>query len=285
MSFSPSHNNSSHAAWERERPRFDYSFEVLPRDLSGGGAYQLPSGTRVFLPHFHERSLAFQLAAASELREHGLIPVPHIAARKLATRAELRGRMTEYLNNGVEEFLLLGGDGSASPNGFSTVTEMLDSGIFNNRAIKALGFAGHPEAHPHQSRDVMRQALSEKLARISAQGTASFIVTQFCFTAQPYLDFLDWRHKQAFTTPVRLGLPGAVSAAKLLQLAPQLGWQASFNFSARNFGRAWGLINFSPEILLQELKMQVAARDYVFPVDFHFYPFGALPSTLALMQA
>jgi methylenetetrahydrofolate reductase (NADPH) len=51
----------------------------------------LPAGTRVFVHHPLRHALAQSLDALARLREAGLEPVPHVAARRIAARAELEG--------------------------------------------------------------------------------------------------------------------------------------------------------------------------------------------------
>ena len=265
---------------------FQYSLEALSGDIPGlaDWAGGLAPGIRVFLPHFNNHTLDFRLVAAQQLRMQGLIPVAHLAARKINRQRQLPDLVARYLAGGVDEFLLVGGDGPPGPECFTSVSEMLATGIFYQPGVKAVGVAGHPEAHPHQAPEIMQRALRAKLAQLSKGGTPSFIVTQFCFSAAPYLEFLDWLQREQYTVPVSLGLPGAVGTPKLFRFITQAGWLWSFNYAVTHFGRCWGLLKFSPETLLAQLTAELAQRHYDFPVHFHFYPFGALKKTLALTQ-
>ena len=51
----------------------------------------LPAGTPVYVNHLPRRRLAAHAAGAGRAREAGLEPVPHVAARRIASRAEARG--------------------------------------------------------------------------------------------------------------------------------------------------------------------------------------------------
>src|SRR5574341_1206655 len=50
----------------------------------------LPVGTKVYVNHLPRRALADSLETLIALREAGLEPVPHVAARRVLSRAEAR---------------------------------------------------------------------------------------------------------------------------------------------------------------------------------------------------
>src|SRR3970040_2419431 len=56
-----------------------------PQDAAATAAL-LPAGTPVYVNHLPRHSLADSLASIAALRAAGLEPVPHIAARRLASR-------------------------------------------------------------------------------------------------------------------------------------------------------------------------------------------------------
>ena len=262
----------------------DYSLEVGAREFSNFStwAQALAPGTRIFLPHFARTDLSLRLAQGTRLRRQGLTPVAHLAARRLPRGPDLDDIIAQHLAAGIDEFLLLAGDGPTRPNKLNNALDLLATEILSNPGIKALGVAGHPEDHPQQPQRIMRAALRDKLSVITAQGIPGFIVTQFCFTAAPYLEFLDWLQSEGINCPVILGIPGAVRGTKLFQFAAGVGWGSSFNFACTHFSRAWGLFNFSAAKILGELLTQVPTRNYSFPVHIHFFPFGALTETIAL---
>ncbi|MEM8743507.1 MAG: hypothetical protein AAGF14_02605, partial [Pseudomonadota bacterium] len=49
----------------------------------------IPQGTQVYLPLLPNRTLAESVPAAEKLAREGMIPVPHIAARRLTSETEL----------------------------------------------------------------------------------------------------------------------------------------------------------------------------------------------------
>ena len=165
---------------------------------------------------------------------------------------------------------------SRSPSASLTaVIPVLQSGVLQHHQVEKVGFAGHPEDHPEVSRDVLQRALIEKIAVAKASQMDCYVVTQFCFAARPFFDFLSWMREQEFDVPVRLGIAGRVNAAKLFKFAASAGLDGPCLFARRQFGKTVNLVNYSPEGILAELSARIAVRDYSFPVGLHFYPFTA----------
>lgn len=270
----------------------DISLEVISSDMKkmpDWRGYALDN-TPVYIPHFRgaagsSSDLPEKVRMAGQILDAGLQPVVHIAARNVGDEAELDRIVAGMTAVGVEEFLLLGG-GEAQPiGGYDNALQLLSSGVLQRHGVKRVGFAGHPEAHPAQPRDVMRRALVEKIVTAKALGLECHIVTQFCFATRPFFDFLDWAREQEFDVPVRLGIAGRVNAAKLIKFAAACGIGRSLGFMRRQFSKTMSLVNYSPEGLLAELAARIAVRNYGFPITVHFYPFGAVTETLALASA
>ena len=265
----------------------DVSMEIISNDLKKlpqWGAYALPE-MPVYIPHFRGvANLPDKVRMATQLAGAGMRPVVHIAARNVADAAELERIVAGMSAAGVDEFLLLGGGEEAPIGGYDSALQLLNSGVLERHNVRKVAFAGHPEAHPQQPRDVMRRALTEKIITAKALGMECAIVTQFCFATRPFFDFLDWVREQQFDVPVRLGIAGRVNAAKLLKYAAACGIGRSLGFVRRQFAKTMPLVNYSPEGLLAELAARIAVRNYRFPVSVHFYPFGAVTETLALVS-
>lgn len=266
----------------------DISIEIIAPDIKKLPEWGEYAGAdmRVYIPHFRGGSdLAEKSRTAVTLLEHGLRPVVHLSARNITDKAELNRTVAGMTAVGVKEFLLLGG-GEGEPVGeFSHAMQILRSGLLEANGVECVGFAGHPEDHPDQPREVMRQALRDKIYTAQTMGLDCYIITQFCFANRPYFDFLDWVNGQEFNVPVRLGIAGRVNAAKLLKFAAMCGIGRSLKFLKRQFSKTMTLANYSPEGLLAELAARIAVRNYSFPVGVHFYPFGAVTDTLALVSA
>lgn len=262
------------------------SVEIISADIGAMGEwrhYLEDDGCRVFVPHFRNSDTAVNIRTAGKIIDSGMSPVAHVAARNVADEDELERVVAGLAGVGVREFLFLGGGESPPVGKFDSAMQMLETGVLQRHKALKVGFAGHPEEHPSQPRKVLRAALLDKLAYARAHNIETFVATQFSFAATPYFEFLDWLKSEQIKVPVRLGLAGRVNTKKLLKFAVNCGIGRSLGFFRRQFGKSIGLVNFSPEGIMAELAGRLAVRHYDFPVQLHFYPFGAVRETLAVI--
>ena len=71
----------------------------------------LPAGTPVYVNHLPRYPLEHTLKALIALREANLEPVPHVAARRVVSRAEAQAFLAKAVRlAGVTKVLLIGGD-------------------------------------------------------------------------------------------------------------------------------------------------------------------------------
>ena len=264
----------------------DVSIEVTAGDMKKSAQWLpiLPPDAHVFVPHFRGRPFTDNVRITSDLFSAGVCPIPHLAARNIRNADELERMVAGLAGVGAREFLLLGGGENPPLGDFHCAAQLLKTGVFQRHQARRVGFAGHPESHPEQDDKTMRGALLEKIAAAREDGMDFFIATQFCFAAAPFFDFLDWLKAEKVRAPVRLGLAGRVNAAKLLKFAAACGIGRSLKFLQKRFAAASALVNYSPEGLLSELAARIAVRRYDFPVGVHFYPFGAVRETLAVVS-
>src|SRR5262245_2323836 len=71
----------------------------------------LPAGTPVYVNHLPKRDVGASLETLVALKRAGLEPVPHLAARRIASRAEVRTFIEKAVRRaGVTKALLIAGD-------------------------------------------------------------------------------------------------------------------------------------------------------------------------------
>ncbi|MBN9187502.1 MAG: methylenetetrahydrofolate reductase, partial [Microbacterium sp.] len=78
----------------------DFSLEMTGKDVPGleEARSTIPLGTKINVTFLGNEDLDMRVAAAVRVRELGFVPVPHISARRLASRAQLEeflGRLQE----------------------------------------------------------------------------------------------------------------------------------------------------------------------------------------------
>jgi methylenetetrahydrofolate reductase (NADPH) len=119
------------------------------------------------------------------------------------TKDEIGDLLDTYAAGGVQNILALGGDPPADgdPGGdFTHAIELVEL-VRDHPGDFSVGVAAHPEKHPRSpSVETDRRYLAEKLA------AADFAITQFFWTAEPYLRLRDELAALDCHTPVIPGL-------------------------------------------------------------------------------
>ena len=86
------------------------------------------------------------LSTVEQLAAQEMNPVPHIAARGIASNSALEKMLASYREVDVTEILLIAG-GYKSPVGdFKSAIEVLETGLFQQVGIRKVGVAGTPKA-------------------------------------------------------------------------------------------------------------------------------------------
>jgi methylenetetrahydrofolate reductase (NADPH) len=208
-----------------------------PEDAHGIAAL-VPAGTPVYVNHLPRHSLADSLASLIAVREAGLEPVPHVAARRILNRAEVDSFLGHAVNKaGVRKVLLIGGDENAPLGPYPDAGSLLREGILPACGVRELGIASHPEGNPRVPLAQLERAFDEKLAIANAQGLGAYVVTQFSFSPARILEHCTSLARRAPGVPVYVGLAGPTSAGTLLRFAQRCGVSASLR-ALRNQGMA-----------------------------------------------
>ncbi|MFO1361826.1 MAG: methylenetetrahydrofolate reductase [Burkholderiales bacterium] len=201
------------------------SIELATRDLSeidGYGAL-VPAGTDVYVAWLPRMPYHHVASAARRLREVGMNPVPHIAARQFASRdaaADFLARLRD--GAGVTRALLVAGD-CEQIGPYASSADFLASGLLEAHGVRSVGVAGYPEGHPRLDLDALDAALDRKIAQASGRGIELFVVTQFCFDGDAILAWLARLRARGVALPVRVGVAGPTRIRTLLAYAARCG--------------------------------------------------------------
>lgn len=269
----------------------DFTIELLPAEVEALGADLddlLPPGTRVYLPHLAKADLADRVRAAARLAKAGLLPVPHVAARRLASAEELGDMAARFSGEaGVGRYLVLGGDRNEPAGPFDSALAILRTGTLQRNGVEEIGVAGHPEGHPRVADDVLERALCDKQAFASAAGLGFRIATQFTFHADPVIHWLHGPHARCTPgAPVEVGLPGLADIRTLMDFGRRCGVKTSLVMLVRNMLRVLRLAGtFDPGRIVVALAREApadAGRDLH---TLHLYPFGSVRQTARWARA
>jgi methylenetetrahydrofolate reductase (NADPH) len=240
---------------------------------------QFDPGTEVFVNFIPNGDYRPIIDTAQRLRRAGFSPVPHIAARSLASREALADFVVRLTGEaGVDRVLLVGGDHTPPLGPFASTMDILESGLLQRHDVKFVGIAGHPEGHPAIANGVLDAVLLDKQTAAVAAGLAVFIVTQFAFEARPILAWLERMRRAGVDAPVRVGVAGPATVGALVRFGLRCGIGTSLRTLRNRTNLVGGLLGEAgPEDLLRDLAVGLAdVPDRAGVVGIHLFPFGGI---------
>jgi methylenetetrahydrofolate reductase (NADPH) len=235
------------------------------------------AGTDVTITFLPGDNYRHNVETAAALRRAGFNPVPHIAAREIATPETLDDFLARLRGEAdVRRVLLIAGDLAASRGPFKASRDVAESGLLQEHGITRVGVAGHPEGHPY---------LDERSTFVLLAGwrdwgqetqTRVDIITQFCFESAPILDFLAKLGTHDIDLPVIVGLAGPATPATLTRFALRCGIGNSMRALRGQIGRYGRLLtDTGPDDVMHGLR--AAPRSTTEAIaGFHVFPFGGL---------
>lgn len=246
----------------------------------------LPAGTPVYVNHLPRHSLANSLASLIAVREAGLEPVPHIAARRIASRAEFDSFLGHAVSAaGVRKVLVIGGDEVAPRGPYADAAALIREGILPACGVREIGIASYPEGHPRIPLATLERAFDEKLALAAQQGLGAYVVTQFSFAPARVLDHCTSLARRARGVPVYVGLAGPTSARTLLRFAQRCGVSASLRaLRAQGMGAVRLVTHTDPGEQLSALAGYCVSHPGSSVVGAHVFSFGGVAAAAAWMN-
>jgi methylenetetrahydrofolate reductase (NADPH) len=230
--------------------------------------------TITFLPGDNYRH---NIETAAALRRAGFTPVPHIAAREIASRQALDDFLGRARGEaGVTRLLLVAGDVVAAKGPFKSSRDVVASGLIEAHGIARLSVAGHPEGHPYLSAAASFQALEAWQDWGREANIRIDVLTQFCFESAPILKWLGELDARGVKLPVIVGLAGPATVATLTKFALRCGIGHSMRSLRSQIGRYGRLLtDAGPDDVMRGLQSAPkAATAAIF--GFHLFPFGGL---------
>lgn len=275
----------SHSMRARALPA---SLELTPGQIKSASPElaALPAGTRVYITDLGKGYDA-TIAAARRLSQIGLCPVPHIAARRIASRSALDTLLAALTGDAqVHEALIIAG-GVASPVGpFAATMDLLETGLFDVHGFSHLGVAGHPEGSPDIPEAELARALTLKQAFSQASDAKIRLVTQFGFDVDRLTGWVQALSEAGIDLPVHAGVAGPATVATLLKYAGLCGVGSSLGFLRRRAGALAALAtSYSPDSFVEPLERWHAANTDSTLAQIHIFPFGGVDKAIAWLRA
>jgi methylenetetrahydrofolate reductase (NADH) len=230
--------------------------------------------TITFLPGDNFRC---NVETAAALRRAGYNPVPHIAAREIASHDVLEDFLARLRGEAdVRRVLLIAGDVAGARGPFKASRDVAATGLLQKHGIQSVSVAGHPEGHPFLDDAATFKLLQvwQEFARDS--GIQVDIVTQFCFESAPILHWLAQIKAHRVSLPVIIGIAAPATPATLTKFALRCGIGNSMRALRNQIGRFGRLlVDAGPDDVMRGLE--TAPREATSAISgFHLFPFGGL---------
>ncbi len=238
--------------------------------------------TITFLPGDNYRH---NVETAVALRRAGFNPVPHIAAREMATREALDDFLIRARDEaGVSRILVIAGDVASARGPFRSSFDICASGLIEARGIASVSVAGHPEGHPYLAAANAFTALAAWRDWGRETKIQVDVVTQFCFESAPILEWIGELDTHGIDLPVIVGLAGPATPATLMKFALRCGVGNSMRSVRGQIGRFGRLlIDTGPDEVMRGLRSAPATATASIAA-FHLFPFGGLRKTGAWLR-
>ncbi|ATE65152.1 5,10-methylenetetrahydrofolate reductase [Rhizorhabdus dicambivorans] len=264
-----------------------FSLEIIAKDIDRleDVAPLLARGTQISITSLGNEDAGQRVRAARRIRDLGFVAVPHIAARRVTSEAELAGIIDAFGQAGVDSCLVIAGDLPRAVGPYDDALAIIQSGLLEEAGFRRVAVSGYPEGHPHISDPVLMRSLRDKLDALGRAGIEPVVMTQFGFSADPILAWVARLRRDGFAEKIRIGVPGPASLRTLLRFAAQCGVGASTKVIGK-YGLATTqlLKTAGPDVLVQDLSNGLE-RAHERDVAIHFFPFGGLAKTLEWIES
>lgn len=260
----------------------DFSLEMTGKDIGelDGARGTIPPGTRINVTFLGSEDPEMRLAAARAVKRFGFTPVPHISARRLASRETLEEFLAALRADGLADNVFVVGGDPVQPQGpYEDALSVLESGLLQRYGVRHVSVSGYPEGHPDIADPLLWSAIERKSELLRQRRLPGGVITQFAFDVEPVLGWIEAVRGRGVDLPIRIGVPGPAGVRRLLRYASRFGVGTSagivkkYGLSITNLMGTAG-----PDHFLRALAADYDPRRHG-EVKLHFYTFGGLQAT------
>ena len=262
----------------------DFSMEVMPRTASKIESFTeiLPQSTRIYIAHIEGVPIEEMVETAKRLANDGFNVMPHFPARIIKDKSMLDDWINRYQGEaGIEQALLLAG-GVSKPHGdYENSMQLVETELFEKYNFKHLHFAGHPEGNKDIDSDGSNKnvdaALSWKQKFKERTDIALALTTQFCFEAEPVIEWANSLTSKGIDIPIHIGVAGPAKLQTLIKFSIACGVGPSLRVlqkRAKDVKKL--LLPFEPNEFLETLAEYKKANPGFNITNVHFFPLGGI---------
>jgi methylenetetrahydrofolate reductase (NADPH) len=248
-------------------------FEILPLDgIEERVLAVVPRGVTLTVTASPTKGLEPTLALAEALVGHGYAVVPHLSARLVSDATEAAEIAERLRGVGIGDVFVVAGDPEQPKGRFHGALDLLEAFDELGRPFPAVGIAGYPESHPLIDDETVTAAMVAKARH------ATYVTSQVCFDPVVTARWIDEVWARGATLPIYVGVPGAVSRAKLLRVSTRIGIGDSLRYLRKNGSFASRFLRggFSPDPLVDGLGPVLDGEKVA---GFHVFTFNDVEDT------
>jgi len=208
--------------------------------------------------------------------------MPHFPARIIKDKSALEEWINIYQGEaGINQALLLAG-GVDKPHGvFEDSMQLVETELFEKYNFKNLHFAGHPEGNKDidkgSSNKNVDDALQWKQKFNERSDIDIAITTQFCFEAEPVIEWANSLTNNGINIPIHIGVAGPAKLQTLIKFSIACGVGPSLKVlqkRAKDVKKL--LLPFDPNDFLETLAKHKKENPKFNISHIHFFPLGGI---------
>jgi|TARA_B110000285_G_scaffold12664_1_gene12538 methylenetetrahydrofolate reductase (NADPH) len=262
----------------------DFSIEVMPRTAAKIESFKeiLPKNTRVYIAHIEGVPIKEMVQTAKRISSEGFNVMPHFPARIIKDKSTLEEWINMYQGEaGINQALLLAG-GVDKPHGtFESSMQLVETELFERYNFKNLHFAGHPEGNKDIDKDGSNKNVDEALLwkqKFNERSDIDIaITTQFCFEAEPVIEWANSLTNNGINIPIHIGVAGPAKLQTLIKFSIACGVGPSLKVlqkRAKDVKKL--LLPFDPNDFLETLAKHKKENPKFNISNIHFFPLGGI---------
>ncbi|HEX6257287.1 MAG TPA: methylenetetrahydrofolate reductase [Euzebyales bacterium] len=253
-------------------------FEIIPmKGVEEQFAY-LPEDAVVTVTSSPTKGTDATLALAGLLRRrHRVRVVPHIAARLIGDRVELKDLLQQLSDMGIDEIFVVAGDADEPAGPFEGTVDLLRAMADIGHSLR-VGITGYPESHAFIPDDTTVTMMHAK------EPYADHIVSQICYDPAVTARWIAAVRARGTRLPIYIGLPGAVDFARLLRISKRVGIGDSMRFLRKQWATVARIVGgYAPDDLVEGLLPTVSDPEMGI-AGWHLFTFNEIRRTEAWRQ-
>jgi len=217
---------------------------------------------------------------ATALAKAGFRPVPHLAARSIASFTQFNDFLARLAGDaGVDRALVIGGDVEHPVGPYDSALALLQTGAIQRQGIRRIGLACYAEPNRRVQTPMLEAALRDKLALLARDGLDAWLVSQFCFDGAAIVALVRRLRAEGVTAPLRIGMAGPADARTLWKYALHCGIGNSMRVLGTHVDAISNLlVRNAPDALLAEIAAAQIAEPELAIGGVHLFSFGGVPA-------